>query len=254
MKIRGKVKNNAGFTLIELMVTIVLIGMVIGLASLFFNFSFLSEKKVEDEFMLQANMRLASESLNTAIRNASVTFTLPETVFEGTKESKWNYFGVENGKEIVQYTWNASSASHDRRVIVPEREGIVYNLFFTQNQPGSKMIQFNLECIPDGDTSKSIAIETELAALNSVAVDDGGSVDNPAVAIAYRSDPAPNPEVITTREEVTIAIALVLDDSGSMDWDMDGNSSGDWYFDNSNVRKDIMKREAQKLVEQFAAL
>ena len=258
MKFRGTISNNKGFTLIELMVTIVLIGMVLGLASLFFNISFLSEKKVENEYMLQANMRQASEALNTAIRNASVTFTLTEDVFDGSAgalKKKWNYFGLKNdGKEIVQYIYNSTTDNHDEKVIVSEREGITYNLYFTQNNPGTKMIQFNIECIPDGDTSKKISIETELEALNSVAVDDGGSAENPAVAIAYRSDPSPNPEVITTQSEVTIAISLVLDDSGSMDWDMAGHKPGEWGFNSSNVRKTIMKARAQKLIEQFAAL
>lgn len=256
MKFLGKIKNNKGFTLVELMVTIVLIGMVIGIASMFFNISFLSEKKVENEYMLQANMRQAAESLNTAIRNASVTFTLTEDVFyDGSMKNKWNYFGVtEDKKEIVQYIWNGTTGNHDEKVIVAEREGITYNLYFTQNSPGTKMIQFNIECIPDGNTSKKISIETELAALNSVAVDDGGSAGNPAVAIAYRSDPSPNPEVITTQSEVTIAISLVLDDSGSMDWDMAGHEPYEWGFNSATVRKTIMKARAQQLIEQFAAL
>lgn len=247
-------RARAGFTLTELIVTIVLIGMVVSLANIFFGFSFKSEKKVEDEFVLQANMRRASEVLNNSIRNATVTFTLPESVFEGTKKTKWNYFGLEDGKEIVQYTWDASSGTHDRKVLLAADPGITYSLYFTQDQPGSKMVIFHLSCLPDGKEAKRIEIETELSALNSVAVDNGGSVDNPAVAIAYRSDPKPNPEVISTQEEVTIAIALVLDDSGSMDFDMNGKSQGSYGFDNKNVRKTIMKQEAKKLIEQFAPM
>lgn len=246
--------SRAGFTLVELIVTIALIGMVIGLASIFFNFSFLSEKKVEREFELQASMRRASELMNNEIRNATVTFTLPESVFEGTKKSKWNYFGLEDGKEIVQYIWNPDTGTHDRKVLLAADPGITYSLYFTQDQPGSKLVIFHLSCLPDGNEAKKIEIETELSALNSVAVDNGGSADNPAVAIAYRSDPKPNPEVISTQEEVTIAIALVLDDSGSMDFDMNGKSPGSYGFNNNNVRKTIMKQEAKKLIEQFAPM
>lgn len=246
--------SKAGFTLVELMVTIVLIAMVVGLANIFFNFSFVSEKKVEDEFELQANMRRASEVLNNAIRNATVTFTLPESVFEEAKKTKWNYFGLENGNEIVQYTWNAGSGTHDRKVLLEADPGITYGLYFTQDQPGSKLLQFHLSCLPDGNDAKRIEIETELSALNSIAVDNGGSEGNPAVAVAYRSDPKPNPEVISTQQEVTIAIALVLDDSGSMDFDMDGRRRGEWGYDEKNVRRTIMQREAKRLIEQFAPM
>ncbi|HWQ78554.1 MAG TPA: VWA domain-containing protein [Anaerovoracaceae bacterium] len=247
-------RARSGFTLVELIVTIVLIGMVIGLANIFFNFSFLSEKKVEDEYDLQASMRQASEVLNNTIRNATVTFALPESVFEGTKKAKWNYFGLEDGKEIVQYTWDPSAGTHDRKVLLAADPGITYSLYFSQDQPGSKMLIFHLSCLPDGNDAKKIEIETELSALNSVAVDNGGSEDNPAVAIAYRSDPKPNPEVISTQEEVTIAITLVLDDSGSMDFDMQGRQQGSHGFDSKNVRKTIMKAQAKKLIGDFAEM
>lgn len=243
-----KMKEQSGFTLTELMVTIVLIGMVIGLAGIFFNFSFLSEKKVEDEYSLQASMRQASEVLNNSIRKSTVTFTLTEDVFDEAKKNKWNYFGVEDGKKIVQYTWNESAATHDKKVLLTAPEGMSYNLYFSQNTPNSKLIQFNLECIKEGDTGKKIAVETELSAMNSIAVDDGGSVDNPAAAIAYRSDPAPTPEVITTNEEVTIAIALVLDKSGSMADNMNGGS----VTGSRPSRVSIMKNQANHLIDQFA--
>ena len=249
-KDRGK--QQAGFTLVELMVTIVLTGMVLGLAGIFFNFSFMSERKIESEFDLQASMRHASEVLNNSIRKASVTFTLTEDVFDEDKKDKWNYFGVENGNEIVQYNWNSVTDTHDKKVLLEAEEGITYKLYFKVIDSSKKLIQFNLECIKEGEDSKKIAVETMLSALNSVAVDEGGSIDNPAAAIAFRSDPTPNPEVITTQTEVNIVVALVLDDSGSMDEDMAGRSPGSWGFDTSNVRKTIMKSKANDLLDKFA--
>jgi prepilin-type N-terminal cleavage/methylation domain-containing protein len=233
-------KRQAGFTLIELMVTVVLIGMVIGLAGVFFNFSFTSEKKVEDEFSLQASMRRASETLNNSIRKATVTFTLTKDVFKGTKKDKWNYFGVENGTDVVQYIWDGTK--HERIVLLKAETGISYNLYFKQNTPGSKLIEFTLECVPNGNDNKKITVKTELSALNSVAVDNGGSAEDPAVAIAYRSDPTPTPE------NVSIAVSLVLDTSGSMDRDMGGHDppqSGD-------RRITILKRSACSLIDTFA--
>jgi uncharacterized protein YegL len=206
---------------------------------------------VENEFELQASMREASTILNNSIRKASVTFTLTKDVFEDEEPAeKWNYFGVEHGNEIVQYTWNGTD--HDREVLLTAADGITYNLYFKVIDPQKKLIQFNLECIQADNDREKITVETVLSALNSVAVDEGGSIDNPAAAIAFRSDPTPNPEVVTTQTEVNIVVALVLDDSGSMDEDMSGKSPGDWGFNSSNVRKTIMKSKACALIDDFA--
>lgn len=239
--------GKAGFTLVEIILTLVLIGIVMSVASLFLNFSLKAEKITEDEYDIQSEVRLATEILNNSIRNSSVTFTLPKLVFHQAKKEKWNYLGLENDTEIVQYTWNPTSLSHDRKVLVKARDDMKYNLYFQQNQPGTKLLKYYLEAIRQGDDSKNIAVSSELAALNSLAVDDGGSPGDPAVAVAYRSDPTPIPEEVTTKEEVTIAVSLVLDDSGSMDYNMAGtNKNGE--------RKTIMKTKAEALIDQFAAL
>ena len=127
---RTKIRERSGFTLVELVVTMVLMAMVIGLAGIFFNFSFLSERKVESEFSLQAGMRQASATLNNEIRNATVAFTLTNDVFTGTKKDNYNYFGVEKGTQIVQYTWNSTTKTHEKKVILEAPEGITYDLLF----------------------------------------------------------------------------------------------------------------------------
>lgn len=247
-------KSIAGFTLVELTVVIVLLGLVISLAGQFINFSFLSQRKSIDEYDLQSEVRHASIVVNDAIRNSTVTFALPDDVFEGAKKDRWNYLGIENQKEIVQYTWNSTTNTHDRVVLIAARDDVFYNLTFDQKDPDSKLLEFNLEAYLAGREDQKINIQSELDALNSVAVEDGGSDDVPAVALAYRTDPAPSPEVQTTREEVTLAIALVLDDSGSMDFDMNGRDYWDWHYDQYNVRVDILQTKAKALIDQFALL
>lgn len=245
-------KDNSGFTLIEMIVVLALIGIVTLFLFTFVNFSTASEAKVEEEYELQSDVRLTSEVLNNAIRNSTVTFAIPKTVFDGEKKAMWNYFGIEDKKTIVQYTYNPDTGDHDRKVLVEAREGIKYNLFFVQNTPGSKLIEYNLEVVQDDGDRKSISIVSEVSALNSLVVDDGGDPSNPAVAIAYRSDSAPRPE--QKGKKVTINVSLVLDDSGSMKEDMHGKSSDKAGFDENNIRIDIMKTEARKLIDKFANL
>lgn len=253
-KDRNIIKKKDGFTLVEIVVSIVLIGLVFSLAGMFLDFSFRAERKVEAEYDLQTEVRKATEALNNAIRNSSVTFIVPGSVFASTKKDKWSYFGLEDQNKIVQYTWNPDSGTHDRSVVVSARDGILYNLYFKQNNPGSKLVEYYLDVINENDDTKSVSVSSELAALNSLAVDDGGSDSNPAVAVAFRSDNAPRPEEVTTQREVTIAISLVLDVSGSMAYDMNGRKKGDRGFNSNEIRMDIMKREAQKLIDSYVAL
>jgi len=247
-------KKTAGFTLVEIIASIVLLGMVLSMAGMFLNFSFNSERKVEKEYDLQAEVRRASGTVNDAIRDSSVTFLIPQDVFLDNKKENWSYLGLEDNKEVVQYAWNPTTKSHDKKIILTSRDDILYTLFFSKVQQEGKLIKFNLNVIDEEADKKTFAVSSELEALNSVAVDEGGSESDPAVAIAYRSDPAPIPEEVTTQREVTIAISLVLDDSGSMDWDMNGRSYDDWGFDRNNIRKDIMKRRAAALIDQFAGI
>ena len=70
------------------MVVIVLIVLVVGVAGTFLNFSMNLERKSEEQYDLQADARYASEVLNNAIRNSSVTFTLSKETFAKAKKPK----------------------------------------------------------------------------------------------------------------------------------------------------------------------
>lgn len=244
-------KRNSGFTLIEMIIVLALLGLVTSFLFTFVNFSTASEKKVEEEYELQADVRLTSEILNNAIRNSSVTFAVPGTVFENRKE-KWNYFGIENKNTIVQYTYNYDTDEHDRSVLVEARDGIEYNLYFVQNTPGSKLIEYHLDVVQTDGDRKVFSVNSEVSALNSLVVHDGGDPGNPATAVAYRSESAPRPE--QQGRKVTINVSLILDYSGSMGDDMYGIAPGKTGHDENNIRIDIMKKEARKLIDQFANL
>ncbi len=241
-----------GFTIVELMVTIVIASIAMSIASSFLNFSWISQKRTVDEYEIQSDIRLAADTVNYAIRDASVTFAITEDVFNESKKEKWNYIGIEDNKEIVEYIWDPVNNTHDRVVLLPEKEKIFYNLYFSQSVPNTKLISYHLEGYFEGSESEKAIIESELAAVNSVAVEDGGSLSNPAIALAYRTDPKPQPEIVTTQKEVTIVVALVLDNSGSMRFDMDGHDQWNWRYDSSEVRNSILESKAKDLIDQFA--
>lgn len=243
-----------GFTIIELMVTIVIASIAMSMASSFLNFSWISQQRTVDEYDLQSDIRLAADTVNYAIRDASVTFAITEDVFAGAKKEKWNYIGIEDNKEIVKWVWDPVSETHDRVVLLPEKEKIFYNLYFSQTVPNTKLISYHLEGYFEGSETEKAIIETELEAVNSVAVEDGGTASNPAIALAYRTDAKPQPEIVTTQTEVTIVVALVLDNSGSMRFDMNGREYWEYWYDSSNVRNSILESKAKDLVDQFAGI
>ena len=249
-------RNRKGLTIVEVMVTIVIASIAMSIAGSFINFSWVNQKRTVDEYEIQADLRLAADTLNYTIRDASVTFAITEEVFQDSKKDKWHYIGLENNKEIVRYEWDPVTETHNRVVLLPEREKLIYNLYFAQRIPNTKMLSFHLEGYLEGSEAEKAIIESELEALNSVAVEDGGTVSNPAVALAYRTDPKPHPEITSTEENITLAVALVLDDSGSMDDNMMGGSvdSGSSDPNLNTSRIDILKEKAQDLIDQFAAL
>ncbi len=259
VKILEKRQSNAGLTLIEIIIVLALLGIVTSFLMTFVNFSTASENKVEDEYVLQADVRLATEKLNNAIRESSVTFAIPGEVFFSNKKAKWNYFGIdEETGSIVQFIYNEEKSKdedkvvHDKIVIVEAREGISFNLYFIQNIPGSNLIEYHLDVVDDTGDRETITIVSEIEAMNSLVVDDKGSGGRFAEALAYRNDPTPRPE--DKGKAVTINVALVLDDSGSMKEDMHGRKAGTTGFDPEDIRIDIMKREARKLIDKFANL
>ena len=243
---KNTARRNSGFTLVEIIVTIALLGMVFTLAGSFINFSFNSEKRVENEYEIQSEMRLATELLNSYIRNATVTFVMPGSVSSDTIEDDWNYFGVsEDGREIVQYTWkedpDGSNGRHEKKVIISQRDGTTYRLKF-DNKTKTKLVGYELEL--QKEDGRTVSVSSTLAAINSVAVDYNSSEEYPAAVIAYRTDERPRPG---ENRKVTIVISMVIDDSGSMGYNMTGGSP---TYSNK-ARKTIMKAKADALIDSF---
>ena len=240
--------NRHGFTLVELIVVLSLVGLIAGIAGGFINFSFKAENKVKGEYELQADLRQATENLNNALRDASVTFLRPGSVSPSTVTDDWSYIGVsDDGSEIVQYVWaedaDGTNGRHEVKTIVTSRAGITYNLTF-DNKENTKLIGYKLQL--NSTKGKSLSVYSTLSAINSVAVDINTSERNPAAVVAYRTDARPK---AGANKNVTIVISLVIDDSGSMSWNMAGTQQD--YVDSRYQRKTIMKSKANALIDSF---
>lgn len=241
--LKKMIRNKYGFTLIEMIIALSLISLVVGIAGGFIKFSTHTEDLVKSEYELQADMRQAADNLNNSLRDASVTFLMPGSISAGSLAADWSYIGLPADKSsIVQYTWDATSHTHKPTIIVASRAGITYDLNFS-NQTDTKLVGYKLTM--NTTSGKDLSVYSTLSAINSVAVDINSSEKNPATIIAYRTDPRPK---AGTNKTVTIAISLVIDDSGSMGWNMAGTNQNP---STAYQRKTIMKTKADALIESF---
>ncbi len=233
----------AGFTLIEIVIAIAIMGIATLMAWPLIRYSSTAQERVHDEAMIQSDVRLAAEELTQHIRHATVGFTVTDTQLTNPGMTReWDYFVLEQNKRQISYfQWQDTGGgvfAHVRKVIVPEREGISYNLTFHQNTAGSQKVAFRLDGYYDSASDMKMTVESELIALNSVVIDDLGTAADPAVALAFRSDPAPKPSV--NSRPVKIAVTMVLDESGSMNERLGGRR-----------KNAILKEKAKAMVDDF---
>lgn len=262
------------FTLIEIIIALALMSIVMLSVAGFLGIGFQGNRIAMHEIKFQSELRVAADRLNNSIRSSTVAFAVPQSNFESRKEN-WNYIGMEkitsgSGSsaeehyEIVNYEWDSVNRRHKRSVIVSGDKETVLGMSFKMNEKENNtptgvsydknhnVLQFKLTGVTKGQEHGKIEIKTEVQALNALVVEDGGSVSSPATALAYRNDPTPKPGTQTT--EVEIAIALILDTSGSMRQDMMGRFPGNPGYDGTKHRMTIMKKKTNELIATFAAI
>ena len=253
-------RSTPGFTLVELIIGMALMLIVIagGFSMLLFGQRvFASSAK---EFDLQAQTRLAMEKTNQIVRYSTALFTIPQSSFrEGNLDTQWDYIGIQPvvlhpanganpavmGTELVSFRYNATSGGHDKTVIIPANEEYTVKLVFDKVSAATEdnLLQYSIEMFRNGQIdaygrpASTIVMQSELESLNALQIIDQGSAADPAVALAFRTDARPS--------HIVGHVAMVLDTSGSMDWDMNGNRN----VADEDKRNSILKSEASKLIE-----
>lgn len=240
-----KLKKRKGITLVELIIVLALVGIIVTLATSMLVFSVNSFGIVEEEFQIQSNMRLASQVIGNYIKESSAIFMLNEVQFDDTKlKNEWEYFALSSDKsKVIQYKWDEVEKKHVPTILADSYPGITYSLAFDKSVSGSLLSGFSIKAITSSGRVK-VGMENELNALNSVVVDNTGNVGNPAVSIAYRTSDIPDPS------KPRISATLVIDKSGSMAWDLMGNTLAGGYAD-TNSRLSIMRARTLELINEL---
>jgi len=229
-------RRNNGFTLIEIIITIALIGLITGAAFRLFMLGNKVQEMGLSEYETQAATRLVSENINRISRYSTAVFTIPETSFKETNLTDgWDYIGVLND-EVVIYTYSEvnGTPTHSKKIVVPSNPEIEFKIEFNESDADHdyKILKFSIhgfikgqaiQLDGDGNAIPYIEINSQVESLNSMQIIHKGTEINPAVAVAFRSEDRSEPEIQKTLP--VAQIAMVLDTSGSMNWKMNGYST-----------------------------
>ncbi len=239
-------KKRKGFTLVELIITISIIGLVFVLSGDFVINTFRVPDRTMREYNIQSNMRLVSTKITRIVRDASATFAVYR-VNHNNLTAGWNYIIPSLDRtSVVEYIWNGTT--WDSRTVVEPLDGVTYTLAFDKLSPAyaDNLLQYDIVATIEGETR---TIRSEVEALNSLQVIDRGSSTYPANALAYRSDPRP-----TQVSDTKAAISFVLDKSGSMAWRMNGSDTANDLSTNPDYhsRMKKLRDEANRLIDNLA--
>lgn len=234
-------KTINGFTLIELILTIVLISLVITVSVNMMTFANRTHRITVDEYELQSAIRLAAESTNNIVRYSKAVFAVPETFVQtpSNMDSGWSYFMVSSDrKKIVRMEYDADTDSHIEVVVVPERPNVLYELTFAKDETANSdsVLAFEIIAITvdneNKETGKKVEISSIVESVNAMQIVDKGSAVSPAVALAYRSDGQTQGQGKNQIAYVTI----IIDVSGSMNLSPDGTGNVNYEGDNARIK------------------
>ena len=239
-------KNKKGFTLIELIIVIGISSILLTAAYGVFALGLKSHNTVSDEFLKQADIRYSIEIINETLRYSSVGFAITEDDYNPVEVSgdvtglvkPWSYIGLNEDKTaFMQYKWyddGSEEGKYKAILLAAAPEGSTYEIVFTKDSSDgdNKMIKYTLKGFNNGN--EMFSVETKLEALNALQIINWGDNNKKAIAFSYRTEETP---VIS--EQPVAALAMIIDKSGSMDFDLDGNEIP--YGSDKKSRMDYLK-------------
>jgi prepilin-type N-terminal cleavage/methylation domain-containing protein len=130
-------KNQKGFTLVELMVVLALLGIVLGLGYMFLNFGVMSFNRGERHAIAQQAARITSVYITNELRFAREIEINP---VEETMESGYRYFYLSENNSIIFH----DESGNEIILADSAADDMDYSIYFTSNIPDDVVI-FDIE-------------------------------------------------------------------------------------------------------------
>jgi len=229
-----KSTTKKGLTLIEILIAMALLAIITVFGTSIMGVFVKGGEATAKATGVQDSLRVTSSTVKNVIMNASSIFILNDSAFDPSNHTPgWSYIGLEtnaDGKdEVVHYIYNPESAAdtsldtHNRVVLCHPTSGAALDLNFTTDSENPSKVNFTTKAIND-DSSEISRIESSTESLNASNIINWST--STSKAIAYRVEGF---EVDAGTEIVyqPALIGFTLDKSGSMNWDMAGNSTSD---------------------------
>ncbi|MFO8192711.1 MAG: type II secretion system protein [Bacillota bacterium] len=127
-----KLKNDRGITLVELMVTLALLGIVLALGYLYFGFGVQAFQRGERQSIAQQAVRLTSDFITGEMRFANQIEINPAG---GISETGYRYIYLENDSIYFR-----DETGSDRCLADSDADGMPYSITFTSDAPEDVVI------------------------------------------------------------------------------------------------------------------
>ncbi len=237
--------NKKGFTLLEVIVVLAILGTVLSMISGLLFYGFDVFQLTSKDYQVQSDVRLAMEKTNSMVRYSRALFAVPDVTY---LDPEWSYIGLNSDHTmLINYKWDATSTTHVQEIMAGPYEGITFNIGFekTNNLSKDNTLRMYLESFTADGSVKRYEIKSGYEALNSLQVINYGTLTNPARALAYREE-----QYSYENFKLVVNVAMVLDVSGSMGSGLvDPN---DYVSSNNPSRISVLRNQSKLLVAQFA--
>ncbi len=252
MNLNKKFKTSKAFTLSELIIVIVLLGLVLIGAGMFLRTSSKISNKQTNEFYFQQDMRDAMLIIDEKVKKSSAVFTVPPRMFdnEDDRDTDWSYIGVPtngiNKGKVCILSYDETNSMWKENPLTSDSNDTSYNLKFEKpsaSNLNSKILSYSLEGTPineDGTLQTSLlrSLSTSTEVLSAAFVGDMSNASEEPVALAYRTGIKESPK--------KASLTIIVDASISMGYVMSADNEG------SPSRMDTLKTALNNLIDGLA--
>ena len=217
-------RNSKGFSLVELLVALALIGIIIFILTNILLFANRTEQIMTKEYFMQSDIRRVTEVTNELVRYSKAIFAVPQSFVSSTDvmDPGWSFLMLSpDAKRIVIMEYDEDLGRHVENTAVEASADISYYVEFEKDESagGEGVLIYSIYAYNRDEfgnkTNQVLVFESTVEALNAIQVEDKGTELSPSIALAFRNDGQTSGE---GKNEIAY-ITIIIDTSGSMnDW------------------------------------